>query len=454
MIENLKRMAGQIDADYFDLRYETRRVEQVAMNKKEIRSYGTNTGDGYVLRVLKNGGFATVTFTKPEQAATAIRKACENAAILARNQKTPKQIAPAPVVRDTVKARLVQDPRKVSPEEKLQLTRHYSDLLFAQPKVANVEIGYADVYRNKFFINSEGSEINEELVTTRLSGMIITQEGALTQSVRIAFGGSDGYQRLINRESDAMARAKIGADLLAAEPVQAGTYRMVLNSSMAGVFTHEAFGHFSEADIVRDLPALRAKMLIGTKLGTDKLNIVDDATMPSQLGYYKYDDEGVAVRRTQLMEKGILTGRLHDRFTAAEMDEPITGHAIAEDFQYAPIVRMGCIFIEPGKHSLEELLAAMDDGLYICNAMGGQTSGENFTFGANWGYIVKHGKLQQMIRDINIVGNLYTTLNNVEMISNDFVLTEIGGCGKGQTNIRSCHGGPQVYFKELTVGGK
>lgn len=454
MIEKLKMMASNIDADYFDLRYETRKVENVAFNKQEIRSYGQNTGDGYVLRVLKNGGFATVTFTKPEQAATAIRKALENATILAKSLPAPKQIAPAPVVKDTVKANLVIDPRQVSLEEKLELTKGYSDLLFAQPKVANVEIGYADVYRNKFFINSQGSEINEELVTTRLIGMIITQDGALTQSVRISFGGSDGYQRLLNREADAIARAKIGADLLKAEPVKAGTYPMVLNSSMAGVFTHEAFGHFSEADIVRDLPSLRAKMLIGTKLGTDKLSIIDDATLANQLGYYKYDDEGVAVRRTQLMKNGVLTGRLHDRFTAAEMGEPISGHAIAEDFQYGPIVRMGCIFMEPGKHSLDELLAAMGDGLYICNAMGGQTSGENFTFGANWGYIVKNGKLDKMIRDINIVGNLYTTLNSVELISNDFVLTEIGGCGKGQTNIRSCHGGPQVYFKELTVGGK
>jgi TldD protein len=174
-------------------------------------------------------------------------------------------------------------------------------------------------------------------------------------------------------------------------------------------------------------------MQIGTKLGTDNLNIIDDATLANQLGYYQYDDEGVAVRRVNLMTNGVLTGRLHDRWTAGEMGEPVSGHAIAEDFRYAPIVRMGCIFIQPDKYSLEELLAAMDDGLYICNAMGGQTSGENFTFGANYGYIVKGGKLQNMIRDINIVGNLYKTLKNVAMISKDFILTRICGCGKGQT---------------------
>lgn len=454
MIDKLLSVLGRIPADYADLRYETKQVSRVAMSKKEVRHYGSNLGDGYVLRVLKNGGFATVCFTKPEQTEEAIRKALENASVLAAHQSEPKRLAPVPAVRDTVRAPLQEDPRKIPLDEKLELVRHYSELLFAQPKIANVELEYYDVYRDKYYVNSEGTAINEELVTTKLGAGIVSQSGSLTQTVRMAFGGSDGFQRLRGRESEAIQRARIAAELLDAEPVVAGTYDMVLNPSIAGVFTHEAFGHFSEADIVRDLPALRDKMKIGTKLGTDILSITDDATMASQLGFYKYDDEGVAVRKVNLMTKGVLTGRLHDRFTAAEMGEPVSGHAIAEDFLYGPIVRMGNIFIEPGTRSVEELLAALGDGLYICDAMGGQTSGENFTFGANYGYLVKNGKPAQMIRDINIVGNLYRTLGSVALIGSDFVLNESGGCGKGQTNIRSCLGGPSVLFKQLTVGGR
>ncbi|MDD4310044.1 MAG: TldD/PmbA family protein [Candidatus Cloacimonetes bacterium] len=454
MIETLKRLSNKIDADYFDIRYETKQVERVVMNKNEIRSCGSNTGDGFVLRVLKNGGFATVTFTKPEQAELAIKRAMENAAVLAANSDSPRKISPAPKVIATVKARLIEDPRQISLPEKVSLVKHYSNLLINQPQIANADVYYYDVFRNKFFYNSEGSEINEELVTLKLGAGVISQDGALTQTVRLAFGGSNGYQKVRNREAEALEIAKIAADLLKAEPIEAGTYNMILNPGIAGVFTHEAFGHFSEADIVRDLPAIGEKMQLGAKMGSDILNIIDDATMADQLGYYKYDDEGVAVRRVNLMTNGVLTGRLHDRFTAAEMNEPISGHAIAEDFKYGPIVRMGNIFIQPGTHSFEELLAAMEDGLYICEAMGGQTSGENFTFGANYGYVVKGGKIKGMIRDINILGNLYKTLSSVKMIGNDFVLDESGGCGKGQTNIRSCLGGPHVYFKDLTVGGR
>jgi TldD protein len=192
---------------------------------------------------------------------------------------------------------------------------------------------------------------------------------------------------------------------------------------------------------------------MGSKLGSDVLNIIDDPTMPEQLGFYTYDDEGVRARRTELMRGGVLVGRLHSRRTAAEFDEPLSGHSIAEDYRYAPIVRMGNIFIKPGAHSFDELMKMLGDGLYLLDAKGGQTAGENFTFGAQYGFVVKKGKLDEMVRDINISGDLYQTLQNISAIGNDFVLSKVGGCGKGQTNIRSCHGGPHALVNNLVVGG-
>jgi TldD protein len=215
----------------------------------------------------------------------------------------------------------------------------------------------------------------------------------------------------------------------------------------------EAFGHFSEADLIEDSPTMREKMQIGAKLGNEVLNITDDPTIPLQLGLYCYDDEGVRTRPVPLIRKGVLVGRLHSRRTAAEFGEPLTGHSIAEDFRYAPIIRMGNIFIESGENTFKELLSLLGDGLYILDAKGGETSGENFTFGAQYGYIVKNGKIKDMIRDINISGNLYHTLQNITSVGNDLIFTETGGCGKGQLNIRSCHGGPHILIKNVVIGG-
>jgi TldD protein len=166
-----------------------------------------------------------------------------------------------------------------------------------------------------------------------------------------------------------------------------------------------------------------------------------------------YDDEGVKVRPTQLMKDGVLTGRLHSRRTAAEFDEPVSGHSVAEDFRYAPIIRMGTIFIEPSTRSFDDLISMLGDGLYILDAKGGQTAGENFTFGAQYGYVVKDGKVGDMLRDINISGNLYKTLNDIVAVGDDFVLSKAGGCGKMQLNIRSCSGGPHILVRNLVIGG-
>jgi TldD protein len=198
---------------------------------------------------------------------------------------------------------------------------------------------------------------------------------------------------------------------------------------------------------------MREKMKIGAKLGAEFLNIKDDPTLPDQLGFYTYDDEGVPARSTQLMQKGVLTGRLHSRRTAAAFGELPSGHCVAEDFRYAPIIRMGTIFIEPGTDSLEKLLGKLDHGYYFLDHLGGQTSGENFTFAAEYGFRVKNGKIGELIRDINISGNLYETLHNITVVGNDLELTMVGGCGKGQMNHRSCHGAPHILVNNVVVGG-
>ena len=83
-------------------------------------------------------------------------------------------------------------------------------------------------------------------------------------------------------------------------------------------------------------------------MGSEQVSITDDPTRAGQLGFYRYDDEGVAVRPVPLLRHGVLAGRLHSRRTAAAFGEPVSGHCVAEDYRYAPIIRMGTIFLEPG----------------------------------------------------------------------------------------------------------
>ncbi|MGB7062746.1 MAG: TldD/PmbA family protein [Candidatus Zixiibacteriota bacterium] len=456
MFDKLKSILSRLDADYADIRYEVKKDTIVSFSGKELTEIGANSTDGFVIRALKDGGMASVVFTKETDAEKAVRSVMENAGLIARNVEKPAKLAEVELVQDAFVPALKEDPRDVSMSEKLELVRKYNDIPLGHKKIATTSITYQDVIREKHFLNSEGTQIREDLVTTRIAGELIGKDGDLTQNVRVSTGGSHGFSTVRDQEDYFEKRTKIVLDLLQAKPVDGGVHNCVLNQSLAGVFTHEAFGHYSEADLIENLPSMREKMKIGSKLGHDVLNIVDNATLADQLGFYRYDDEGVQVRPTQLMKNGVLTGRLHSRRSAEEFGEPVSGHCIAQDYRFAPIIRMGTIFIEPGTHGLEELVAMLRDGLYILDAKGGATAGENFTFGAQYGYLVKGGKVREMVRDINISGNLYETMKNITAVGNDVAFSKIGGCGKGpimQLNIRSCSGGPHILVNGLVIGG-
>ena len=456
MFEKLRKILSDVDADYADIRYEIKKDTIISFNGKELSQIGSNSTDGYVIRALKNGGMSSVAFTKESDAEKAVRAVVENAQLIAKNIEKPVRLAEAEVIKDTFIPTLKEDPRRISIQEKLDLVRRYNTIPLGHQKVITTTTNYQEMIREKYFLSTEGAQIREDLVTTRLLGEIISKDGNLTQNVRFSAGGSHGFSTVRNQEKYFEDRTAIAVDLLKAKSVEAGVYNCILNPSMAGVFTHEAFGHYSEADIIESLPSMREKMRIGNKLGSEVLNIVDNPTLPEQLGFYKYDDEGVKARPTRLMRNGVLTGRMHSRRTAADFGEPISGHCVAEDYRFSPVIRMGTIFIEPGGNGFQELLDQLQDGLYILDAKGGETSGENFTFGAQYGYKIKGGKVVEMIRDINISGNLYQTLKDIVAVGNDLVLSKAGGCGKGtvmQINIRSCHGAPHILVNHLVIGG-
>jgi len=317
---------------------------------------------------------------------------------------------------------------------------------------------YDEFSSRRLFVNSEGSVVEYELLNVGIHGFVVTKRGMVVQRVRFAFGGNEDFGPLLGRDEDLKRQIVKAQELLDAQPANAGTFPVILDPSEAGVFIHEAFGHLSEADGLQNNPAFRERLQLGTILGKGILSVIDDATIPGHPGSFSIDDEGVRGVRTPLITEGVLTGRLHSRETAAEFGEPLSGNMRAVEAHFTPIVRMSNIYIEPGKTSFDNMVASIDDGYYLVGAKGGQTSGDQFTFGAQWGYRIKGGKLGPMVRDINMSGELFSTLQAISMIGDDLSFSERGGCGKGgggpmQLNRKSGKGSPHIKIDRVTIGG-
>lgn len=109
--------------------------------------------------------------------------------------------------------------------------------------------------------------------------------------------------------------------------------------------------------------------------------------------------------------------------------------------------------ILPGKSSLDEMIASIDDGYYLMNSGNGQAdSTSEFTFGVTMGYEIKNGKLGKAIRDTTVSGVAFDMLKTVSMISKDMSWSCAGMCGKKQP-IPVGMGGPAIKCK-INIGGK
>ncbi len=456
MKEKLAGIVGGLPADYADLRYEENRKTRISFRGKrlvEVAAYETSGGH---VRAYAGGGKASASFSDPASAESMARAVASSARIVGDKRDKPLRLADAPAIAESFPISSRRDVRAISLQEKLDLVSHYNEAILREPTVATTEANYDEFVSHRVFVNSEGSVIEYDIVVANILGFIVTKKESVLQRVRFAFGGDADFGRLRDRDTDLQRLIEIARQLPDAEPAKAGLFPVILDPSEAGVFIHEAFGHLSEADGLQNNPAFRAKLQLGTALGKEILNVSDDPSPPGLPGSYAIDDEGVRGARTPLIAEGVLTGRMHSRETAAEFGEPLSGNMRAVDAHNTPVVRMSNIFIEAGPHTFDDMVASIEDGYYLVGAKGGQTSGDQFTFGAQWGYKIENGRLGALVRDINMSGELFSTLQAISMIGDDIAFGERGGCGKGdppQFNRQSGKGAPHIKIDRVTIGG-
>ncbi|MHC5038526.1 MAG: TldD/PmbA family protein [Planctomycetota bacterium] len=253
-------------------------------------------------------------------------------------------------------------------------------------------------------------------------------------------------------------RIRTPTDQLFATPVTGGKYTVILDPLLAGLFIHEAFGHRSEADSLCEDERMKEVMRLGKRFGSDRLNVVDDGSVPGRRGTHRYDHEGVKTGRAELIREGILVGRLHSRETAALMGESPTGNARAVGFQHAPIVRMTNTFIEAGSDSLEDLIGDIELGVFARDGFGGQVDMEMFTFSAAHGHMIRKGAVAEPVRDVVLTGNVFETLFCIEGVGADFVWDPGAGpygCGKsGQYPLPVGSGSPHIRIRDVLIGGR
>lgn len=453
----LTRALAVKGADYMEVRVEETRTTRIGYRGKALDTVSQATAYGGSIRALYKGGWGFVSFNSLDGLEDKAKLAVEQARYTGQAIDGTSQLAPVPVVEDSVRPHLLKDPAEVPLDYKMSLLGGYNDLILSGgPRISSSVVMYFDRATTLYFANSEGSFIRQEKRDMGGNLAAIATAGSLTQTIAVRFGGSNDFNVALGLEDKLRSACQRVQDMLDAKPVVGGQYTVVCDPVLAGVFVHEAFGHLSESDDLYENEELKKIMQLGTVFGTPGLTVYDTGEDEGSRGRLVYDDEGVAARRAYLIKDGILVGRLHSRESAAKMSEEPTGSARALDYRFPPIVRMRNTRIAPGDATLEQMFDGIKLGVYAVSAYGGQTSGEMFTFTAEEGYMIRDGKLAEMVRDVTLQGNVFATLRNIDAIGRNFHCTDsAGGCGKGaQAPLPTSQWSPAIRIQNVVIGGR
>lgn len=456
LCRNVLAQALAKGGDFADLYFEHTISNWVQLEDGKVnRAYG-DVGLGVGIRTVK-GDQVGYGFTQ-ELTEAAMLAAAGVAATIADARTT------APAARFGTPALASHYPlpgllSKVPLESKVPLVQGLNDRCFAlSPLIVKVNATFHDQEKRILIVTSDGTKVEDLQPRTYLTAGVTAEKNGRRERSGWNIGGRRGFPFYTPAVVEEISRKAVDRVSVLFDAVQppAGEMPVVLGPGITGILLHEAIGHGMEADFNRKKTSTFATM-IGKKVADETVSIVDDATNPELLGSLNVDDEGTPGRRTVLVEKGILTGYLHDKISARFYGVEPTGNGRRESYQHYVLPRMRNTYMLSGPATPAEVIRNVARGIYVEDVGNGEVKiGEgDFSFFVTQGRMIESGRLTAPIKDINIMGNGPKMLANITMVANDLAMFQGGGgaCGKNGQGVPVGFGLPTVLVKSMTVGG-
>jgi TldD protein len=458
-------------ASYADARVVVRRSQVVSTRNRRVERLDDSETQGIGVRVLVDGawGFAGERQLDATGAQAAARKAVAFAkAAPGGHVRALASVEPA---RGEFRTVVDRDPFSVPVAEKVELCLRAEEALQHE----DVKVTSASVRaqrEHKLFVSSDGASTEHEIVECGGGVDALAARDGVTQirSHPSAHGGSSAqagweFVEQLGLEREAPRVGEQAAALVRADQCPSGVTTVVIDAEQTGLQVHESVGHPTELDRVYGTEAayagtsfVKADDLGSLRYGSEHMNITADSTTPGGLGSFAFDDEGVPAGREPVVREGILRGFLTSRETAARIGSGSGGSMRADSWSRMPLVRMTNLHLEPGEGSLDELIAGVDEGVFLQTNKSWSIDDKrlNFQFGTQIAWEIKGGKLGRMLRDATYTGQTPVFWGSLDAVAGpeEWTLHGLTNCGKGQPGQHAhvSHGASPARFRNVQVG--
>jgi TldD protein len=463
-------------ADYADARFVHTRVERLATRNGSVDQLDSLEAEGIGVRVRAGGswGFAAAGATGRAEAEAALERALAMAAAQPGGADTPSPLAPEPPARGEYESPLERDPFGVPLEEKLAVLVAADAGLRTEPEVVLTMARFQAYRVDKLFASTEGALCRQVLTECGggLTAVAVDGDESQIRSYPASHGGhvaQAGYEHFLSLDlaGEAPLVSEQAAALLRAPACPPGRRTLVLAGEQLGLQVHESIGHAVELDRVLGREAsyagtsfVPADGIGSVRLGSAYVNVTADATSAGGLGSFRWDDEGVEGRAVPLVRDGVLAGFLSSRETAAEIGLDRSGGCMrAENHARQPIVRMTNVNLGPGEAgTLEELIAATDDGLLIETNRSWSIDNRrlHFQFEGEAAWEISGGERGRLLRNPSYAGVTPEFWASCDAVCSpsEWGLVSLLDCGKGEPGqvMRVSHGCAPARFRDVEVG--
>ncbi len=459
--------------DFCSLRFVHEHSEMLSVRQDIVQPVGTSDNSGAMLTVYHGDGMGYAATS--DLSLSGLRQAAAQA------HDWAKQSAGRSVV-DFAKIRLPPAQgeystlerlpwRQTSLPDKLTLLREACRRLKTDARIVDWEAALHYTETDALYLTTDGGRVYQHFVY--LVPMLSATANAGPETQSRTFGGR-GYCRQGGLEVLDAVGFRSAAPRLAAEALQlleapncpSGVMDVLLAPDQMILQIHESIGHPLELDrILGDERNYAGTSFVtpdmfGTyRYGSDLLNITFDPSRPEQYVSYGFDDDGLPAQREYLIRDGILQRALGGMTSQVRADLPGVANSRACSWNRPPIDRMANLNLEPGTASLEEMIAAVEHGIYMHTncSWSIDDSRNKFQFGCEWGQRIEHGRLTTVVKNPNYRGISATFWRNLTMVGNLSTFEVMGtpNCGKGEPNqvIRVGHATPACLFTGVEVFG-
>ncbi|WP_297506941.1 TldD/PmbA family protein [Thermococcus sp.] len=446
LVEFAVEKALDLGADYAEARFEEKNGTSLAMKNGSPEGLEILADRGIGVRVLVGGGmgFASTNVLTRESMEEAVKKAVKLAKSASRVRNEPIRFSEEDFHEVYYEVKMRKDFRDVSPEEKLELLRKIEEEVKATG--ANVPmryLSYSDQVWHKVIANSDGAFI--ESIIPRVSMMynlVVFENGQMEQAPFVERAFSGGLELIEKDEpwewavKDVQALKKL---IYEGKKPPEEKVDLVISPEVAGIAVHESVGHPYEADRIFGREAAQAGEsfvkpdMLGERIGSEVVTVIDDPTIPNSWGFYLYDDEGVKARPRYLIRDGIITEFLTNREYAYKLGQRSNAAARAINYNREPIVRMANTYLAPGDYSFEELIEDVKLGVYMVSFNEWNIDDRRYQqrYIGREAYLIENGEIKHPVKRPILEITTRALWSSVDAVGKDVEFYP-GTCGKGE----------------------